>query len=434
MSTNFWCAVSSGVLLVVVWRKNAAEFFSAMKLPHVEKVHVQAMPYLPVLELAKKLPRPFFLLHTARVQGEHRWSILGVKPLALTKSFAELEHALAQTRSSGPFAERIGWFVAISYEAKIQAVLCAEYYVFDEQEKKLFKVELQSSEPVMVYAPVFGEKSTSQAWQAQMSREEFVHKVAQVREHIAAGDVYQVNLAQKFSAATVEDLFLLYQSCVHMNPAPMQAYFEFPDFTLLSTSPERFLKRVGEQVFTQPIKGTKPRGANAFEDEKFSAELRSSEKDAAELAMIVDLMRNDLGKLAETGSVRVSCAAHIEAYANVFQQVAQVEAKVSQRISSLKLIQACFPAGSITGCPKMRAMEIIADLEPTPRDFYCGSLGILVLNGDFDLNVAIRTLTAHAEQMHFSVGSGIVFDSDPESEYQETLVKGKTFFEVLKNG
>ena len=212
----------------------------------------------------------------------------------------------------------------------------------------------------------------------------------------------------------------------------MMAYLKFPEATLISTSPERFLKREGTRVITSPIKGTRPRGKTDDEDEKLQSVLWNSSKDGAELAMIVDLMRNDLGKLAIPGSVKVTDPKRIEAYTNVFHLVATIEAQLDPSISSFDVIRSCFPAGSITGCPKLRAMEMIEGIEPVKRGFAYGSLGYVAFNGDFDLNVAIRTIIMKERKLFFHLGGGIVADSDPKQEYEETLQKGKSMFEILK--
>ncbi|MBI4212206.1 MAG: aminodeoxychorismate synthase component I [Deltaproteobacteria bacterium] len=266
---------------------------------------------------------------------------------------------------------------------------------------------------------------------SNFSREQYLQSVNEVIELIRAGDIYQANISQRFECDFDGDPLALFTRILDLGPAPMMAYLAFPEFTLISQSPERFLKRTGTAVETCPIKGTRPRGKNPAEDEKLKHELWTSEKDNAELAMIIDLMRNDLGKLAIPGSVKVADPKRIETYANVHHLVATVTAQVLPDVKSLDLIKACFPGGSITGCPKLRAMEIIEEIEPVKRSFYTGSIGYVRFNGDFDFNIAIRTLIATKRKLYFNLGGGIVVDSDPQKEYEETLHKGASLMKLF---
>ncbi len=268
-------------------------------------------------------------------------------------------------------------------------------------------------------------------WQWNMSRADFEGKVARVRDYIASGDVYQVNLSQRARGAFEGDPVRLFQALRRGNPAPYGAFIDAGDLQVISTSPEQFLRKRGRAVETRPIKGTRPRGADEAEDLRNAEALRRSEKDRAELLMIVDLERNDLGRVAEFGSVHVEGLYHLEHYARVIHQTAQVKAQLAEGRDVFDCIRALFPGGSITGAPKVRAMEIIEELEPTRRGVYCGSVGYIGFDGNAELNIAIRSLHLKDGFLDYQVGGGIVWDSDPASEYQETLDKGRAIRETL---
>ena len=253
------------------------------------------------------------------------------------------------------------------------------------------------------------------------------HKaIERIIEYIAAGDVYQVNMSQRFSAPFKGGAYALFRHMVGLNPAPFFAFVQAGDHQLVSTSPERFLMHAGDTVEARPIKGTRPRCADPAEDEAMRRELEASTKDDAELSMIVDLLRNDLGKVCRAGSVRVREHRRLEAYQNVYHLVSIVDGTLDDGVSSADLIRATFPGGSITGCPKVRAMEIIDELETCRRHAYCGSIGYIGFNHAMDLSIAIRTATVTADAVRFSMGGGVVFDSKPVEEYEETLHKGRT--------
>lgn len=267
--------------------------------------------------------------------------------------------------------------------------------------------------------------------QSNFSRTEYVEAVNRVKEYIAAGDVYQVNLSQNFQAAFSGDPFRLFMELFWKNPAPFFSYINAGDHHVLSTSPERFLFQNGRRVETRPIKGTRPRGRTPEEDQALKRTLEQSHKDEAELSMIVDLLRNDMGKVCIPGSVRVRQHKRIEAYRNVYHLVSIVEGLLSEEAGSVDMITASFPGGSITGCPKIRAMEIIDELEPTRRHVYTGAIGYVSFHDTMDLSIAIRTATLYKDTLNFSVGGGIVMDSNPEDEYDETLHKGQTLMHAF---
>jgi para-aminobenzoate synthetase component I len=269
-------------------------------------------------------------------------------------------------------------------------------------------------------------------FQSNFTQTGYMNAIKKIREYIAAGDVYQVNMSQRFEMDVQGDAFSLFKTLYHNNPAPFFAYLHAGDHHIVSTSPERFLLQTGQKVETRPIKGTRPRGKTQTEDKKLGRELKQSKKDDAELSMIVDLLRNDMGKVCRAGSVRVTEHKRLEAYRNVYHLVSVVEGILDPDRDSVDLLKATFPGGSITGCPKIRTMEIIDELEPDRRHIYTGAMGYISFHDTMDLSIAIRTATIYNGKIIFSVGGGIVFDSDPLDEYEETLHKGKTLMEVFK--
>ena len=263
------------------------------------------------------------------------------------------------------------------------------------------------------------------------THQEYLEAVEAAREHIAAGDIFQVNLSQRFEGELAIPSYELYRRLRQINPAPFAAYLNFDEVTILSASPERFLKVDGDRVETCPMKGTRPRGASLAEDEALARELEYSTKDRAENVMIVDLERNDLGRVCCFGTVKVRELCTLERYATVFQLTSTVEGKLQQGKNRIDLLEACFPGGSITGAPKVRAMEIIDELEPTRRSLYTGSVGYLSFSGEMDLNIVIRTILVKDSRAYFQVGGGIIYDSDPEAEYRETMDKAKALLQAL---
>ncbi|BCJ47570.1 aminodeoxychorismate synthase, component I [Actinoplanes ianthinogenes] len=273
-------------------------------------------------------------------------------------------------------------------------------------------------------------EATGQAVSA-FSRDEYLSAVAAIRRYIVEGDVYQVNMSQRFRAPFAGDPFDCFASMFAENPAPFFAYVNAGDHQIVSTSPERFLELRNGTVETRPIKGTRPRGRTPAEDDALRTELRESTKEDAELSMIVDLLRNDIGKVCRPGSVRVLDHKRLETYQNVHHLVSTVTGSLAPGRDAVDLLRAAFPGGSITGCPKIRAMEVIDELEPVRRHVYTGSIGYLGFDGSMDLSIAIRTATFTGGAAVFSVGGGIVYDSDAASEYEETLHKGRTLLNAL---
>ncbi len=275
-------------------------------------------------------------------------------------------------------------------------------------------------------------------WDSRLDlRSSFTHRgyldaITRVREYIFAGDIFQSNLSQRFEVPLTEAGWAIYRRLRTQNPAPFAAYLDFPGVEVLSASPERFLRvDVGGHVETRPIKGTRPRGLGPEHDAALGLVLSESAKDRAENLMIVDLMRNDLSQVCAPGTVRVSELFALEHYATVHHLVSTVLGDLAPGKDALDLLRAAFPGGSITGAPKVRAMEIIAELEPSQRGVYCGSIGYWSVTGALDTSIAIRTAVAIGERVCFSAGGGIVADSDPEQEYQETLDKARGLIDAL---
>jgi para-aminobenzoate synthetase component 1 len=264
-----------------------------------------------------------------------------------------------------------------------------------------------------------------------VTREEYEGAIRRVLDYIAAGDCYQVNLAHRFSAPLAFQPADLYDRLKHVSPAPYAAYLDCGDHQVLSSSPELFLRIENGEIETRPIKGTRPRGRTPEEDAAAAAELLASEKDAAELLMIVDLERNDLGRVCRYGSVHVPELRRLESYANVHHLVATVRGTLQPGVTPLQALRAAFPGGSITGAPKIRAMEIIEELEPYRRGVYTGAIGWVDGSGRAEWNIAIRTMVVRGNRVYFHAGGGIVADSNPASEYEETLTKARGMIAAL---
>lgn len=281
-----------------------------------------------------------------------------------------------------------------------------------------------------------GEVPPDRPWHAgpavqRMDRARFEAGVESIRRSIADGEVLQVNLTRREDAAFEGDPWSLYTALMYAHPAPFAAFIEAPGFTLASCSPERFLHLRGDEVEARPIKGTVARGANAEEDEARRQWLQGSEKNRAENLMIADLMRNDLGRVARLGSVAVPELFALEPYASVWQMVSTVRARLREGLGPADLIKACWPPGSMTGAPKLKAMEIIERLEPLQRGFYAGSVGYIDCTGNMDLSVVIRTAVVADGRVMLQLGGGIVADSDPAAEWNETVAKGERLAAVL---
>jgi para-aminobenzoate synthetase component 1 len=268
--------------------------------------------------------------------------------------------------------------------------------------------------------------------ESNVSRSQFLGVVERAQEYIRAGDIYQVNLSHRLSAHWNKRGWDLFLRLKEVSPAPFSGYFNRGDFELCSSSPEQFLRMSGSQIETRPIKGTRPRDPDPTRDAQLSYELQTSAKETAELVMITDLLRNDLGRVCEFGSVHVPDLMRLEKFPQVQHLVSTVAGRLKARETHLSAFASCFPGGSITGAPKIRAMEIIDELEPVSRGPYTGAFGYLGFNRESQWSILIRTAIRKGNRAYFQVGAGIVADSIPEFEYDETIAKGRGFVEALK--
>jgi aminodeoxychorismate synthase component I len=262
---------------------------------------------------------------------------------------------------------------------------------------------------------------------SSLSRDAYCAAVDRARAFIRSGDIYQVNLAQRFETALSSDAWSLFQDLFAASPSPFGAFLDAGDFQLASISPELFLRFSGAHILTRPIKGTRPRSSDATRDAQLAFELQTSPKELSELVMITDLLRNDLGRVCEYGSVQVPEFLRLERYAHVQHLVSTVEGRLRPNITHLGALEAAFPGGSITGAPKIRAMQIIDTLEPVARGPYTGCAGYLGFNRESQFNILIRTALVRGNQAWYHAGAGIVADSDPEAEYLETVAKAQAF-------
>lgn len=299
-----------------------------------------------------------------------------------------------------------------------------------EQKWQAFQARCQQLTPMTTV--------THKAWlrtplTANFTKAGYCDAVSRVKAAILRGDLFEANISQRFTGTLHDntDHFALYQRLRQLNPAPFSAYMNTPTLTLLSSSPERFMSLIGQTLQTRPIKGTAKRLADPKADQRVRHALQQSRKDHAENTMIVDLMRNDFSKVCTPNSVQVTRLCQLESFASVHHLVSVVEGQLSDEHDAFDLLLACFPGGSITGAPKIAAMQCIASIEPTCRGPYCGSMIALDFNGNLDSSILIRTLLIHANRLSMQVGGAVVLDSDPEAEYNETLAKARALFEVL---
>ena len=274
--------------------------------------------------------------------------------------------------------------------------------------------------------------SISGEWMSNMGQSEYRAAFDRIQQYIVEGDCYQVNLAQRFQVPGQGEPWPLYRRLRQLNPSPFSAYMNYPFATIMSSSPERFIQLHEGKVETKPIKGTRPRSSNPVEDQHLKEALASSSKDKAENLMIVDLLRNDLGKCCKPGSIEVTRLFDVESFPNVHHLVSTITGQLATGQDALSLLQSAFPGGSITGAPKLRAMEIIEELEPHRRGIYCGSIGYIGYDGRMDTNIAIRTFLYKDGWLRYSSGGGIVADSNCDEEYRETYHKAKAMFDLFK--
>ena len=452
-----------------------------IELPLVHPLEI-SRPLAPLRSLAG-LPCPF-LLHSSLpdepTQGPRRarWSIFGADPFAVFRG-GDHEAAIAAFRrisARAPFGEMqrvtgapftggaVGYW-AYDYGRRLEKLpslatddlglpdfVFALYdvvgaYDHDSQQTWLFSsglpfegadAQTRAHERLAQFRQrLFGPGRTAHVLEAGERRPHLTgtfnagrwrRAVESVQDHIRRGDIFQANLAQRWRLSQPSALEMapaLYEALALHSAAPYAAYLDFDDHALLSASPERFLELRGEHVETRPIKGTRPRGATPEEDDRLAAELLASEKDRAENVMIVDVLRNDLGRACELGTVQAAAVCELERFPQVLHLTSTVTGRLREGLDAFDLLHACFPGGSITGAPKIRAMEIIESLEPVRRHAYTGAIGYVGWDGDADWSVAIRTATATAGGLVFHAGGGITADSDPDAEYRETLDKAE---------
>ena len=310
-------------------------------------------------------------------------------------------------------------FVFCDFEKDI---FCRSKFI---EKKKLAKLLIEKSFNFKYIEKKFKIEKLS----SNMNLSRYISSIEKIKNYIKEGDVYQINFSHRFEIKGNFQQYDLFLKIKKVNPSPYSAYFNCDDFILISNSPELFLKKTKNKIVTKPMKGT--RKVVNGENKKIENDLLKSEKDRAELIMIVDLERNDLGKICEYGSVKVKKLINLEKYKTVYQTTSTIEGKLRENINFKDVINATFPGGSITGAPKKRAIEIIEELEPTKRNFYTGSFGYFGFNEDLQLNILIRTLLIKNNMIYYPVGGGIVWDSIPEKEYEETITKARNLFITL---
>jgi anthranilate synthase component 1 len=264
-----------------------------------------------------------------------------------------------------------------------------------------------------------------------MSKEEYRGKIERIKEYIVAGDCIQAVFSQRFSRPTAAHPFDIYRALRTVNPSPYMFYLDLGDFQLVGASPEMLVRVEDGRIDYHPIAGTKPRGADEAEDAANEEELRNDEKERAEHIMLVDLGRNDVGRVSRPGSVRVSQLMDVERYSHVMHLVSHVQGRLRDDMTPYDALRACFPAGTVSGAPKIRAMEIIAELEPDRRGPYAGAVGYFDLSGNLDTCITLRTMTMKDGVAHVQAGGGIVYDSDPDTEFDETVNKARALMRAI---
>jgi len=327
------------------------------------------------------------------------------------------------------YAGLYGWAIVIDHHQRSATLVSETSYVDASKWQHLSEL---LSEPFDKNASLERNHYQARLLSDSLDEKSYAKGFEKIQQYIVEGDVYQVNFTRRFQAETTADSFSLYQRLREISPAPYGAYLEFPELQILSNSPEQFVSLQQGKVATRPIKGTRPRGHDVQEDIRLRADLAASDKDRAENLMIVDLLRNDLGRVCVPGSIDVPELFSVETFATVHHLVSTVTGELAADKDAIDLLQACFPGGSITGAPKHRAMEVIDELESQAREVYCGSIFRLGFDGNLDSNICIRTLLKKDHKLHYSAGGGIVADSECAEEYQESLDKAAAFFKLLE--
>jgi anthranilate synthase component 1 len=324
--------------------------------------------------------------------------------------------------------------------------LYQDVIVFDHEHLTIFLIALNGSESEleirlttlkeMIYASKEAEaelENVPTAFKPSIKKETFVNMVETAKKHIEQGDIFQIVLSQRLKGELKSDPFHFYRKLRKANPSPYMFYIDYEDYVLLGASPESLIKTKGRTVVTNPIAGTRARGKTSEEDQQLAKELLEDEKELAEHKMLVDLSRNDLGRVCEPGSIEVSKYMEIERYQHVMHIVSEVQGTLNTEYTGIDALISCLPAGTVSGAPKIRAMQIINELEEVKRNAYAGAIGYINVNGDVDFALAIRSLVVKDGYAYVQAGAGIVYDSVPELEYAETLNKAKSLLEVHIN-
>ncbi|MFH2105652.1 MAG: aminodeoxychorismate synthase component I [Candidatus Micrarchaeota archaeon] len=400
------------------------------------------------------------LLHSSRNDSKERYSIIAFDPFLVYESkknenpFEQLKKLLTEHKATKRSNNSIFDGIAIGYfgygsvyfieqlprnaidDLRIPNAKFAfykDYFIFDHSTNKLILVgdknklnKALERKPKQIPNSGKTEKPKS-----NFTKQDYCKAVEKVKEYIKSGDTFQVNISQRFETETTIDPLFVYEKLSKINPSNFGAYLNFGDLGLLSSSPERLVKLTNGKAWTRPIAGTRPRGRTKEEDQALEKELKTNEKELAEHTMLVDLERNDLGKVCEYGTVKVDEIMTIERYSHVMHLVSEVSGQLRKDRTNVDLLKAMFPGGTITGCPKVRTMEITDEIEPTQRGPYTGAIGYFSLSGDMDFNMTIRTILMKGKKVYLQVGGGIVYDSVPEKEYDETIHKANAMFKAL---
>ena len=451
-----------------------------------ERAHVQVKPE-QLIQLLQRFPFPVWL-DSAKVTTEQRYSFLAAQPLLyLQHRYEEMyihhEDGSIEVQQKAPldvfakYEERYtraytqtlpfhgGWMGFLSYDFHQQVEKIPQTTIDDLQTPTMGMglydgvfVYDHEEECLLITALGIGEQTAQERidyWQRHLQQttflttkieyqpqartiaddvtaESYAQAFTKLKAYIEQGDLYQMNLTHRLQMSLEEEPLQLYLRLRALNPAPFAAYLQFSETTFVCSSPERFIQVRDGIVTTRPIKGTRKRGHDAASDYQLKEELWNSEKDRAELLMIVDLERNDLAKIAQSGTVTVPELYTVETYPTVFHLVSTVTAQLRETVTPAEIIAATFPGGSITGAPKIRAMEVIDELEVHRRGIYTGSIGYIDCNRNLDFNIVIRTIVCHNKQAYFHVGGGIVWDSTVEFEYEETFQKAAALIAALQ--
>jgi anthranilate synthase component 1 len=334
-----------------------------------------------------------------------------------------------------PEAHLMFYKTFLVYDHKQQKVSFVYVYQPGEEtpyEEVQIQLQRMKEQVLSQTAPTIPVIELKEAFTSNVTQEEFYGMVEKAKEYIRAGDIFQVVLSQRLRTKFEGDPFGLYRRLRVTNPSPYMFYVDFEDYTVLGSSPESLLSVRGNKVTTNPIAGTRPRGATKEEDEMIAKELYGNEKEKAEHLMLVDLGRNDLGLVSEIGTVELEKFMAIERYSHVMHLVSEVSGKLKDGVTCLNALQYCLPAGTVSGAPKIRAMTIIDELENRKRSVYSGTVGYISFTGDMDMALAIRTMVVKDNEAYIQAGAGIVYDSSPEGEYTETINKAKALLEVMR--